>query len=236
MIQMSCDRRLCLTRPTNKLRQFVRQLILTRVPGLSPAKRLQKENELIYQYRNRPQWAQGTLHEILDRLGLFCLSATPINPLLWAHYAHGHRGVCIEVNSNAGLFLAAQQVNYTDQPPVINRVLDSGSEIIAKSALTKGIDWAYEREWRVIARWKDADRTERYFEQHGVVPGLAAFMQSQHGPGYYSFPPGAIRSLIIGSSVIAEGESWLRSVIEKAPRAIAIRRASLARDGTMTVA
>jgi hypothetical protein len=124
----------------------------------------------------------------------------------------------------------------TDQPPVINRVLDSGSEIIAKSALTKGIDWAYEREWRVIARWKDADRIERYFERHGVVPGLAAFKQSQHGPGYYSFPPEAIRSLITGSSVTTEGESWLRSVIEKAPRAITIRRASLARDGTITVA
>jgi Protein of unknown function (DUF2971) len=220
-----------------QIRRFVRHLILTHWPGrLSPANRLREENKLIYKYRNTPEWVEETLHEILDRVGLFCLSETSTDPLLWAHYADGHRGgACVEFDADAGFFLAAQQVNYTDQAAVINRVIDGPKEILEKSMLTKGSAWAYEQEWRVLARWHDEDRIQQYLAQHDVPEGLRSFKRDQHGPGYYSFPADAIRSVILGSRVGRDVESWLRTVIDRAPQAIAVKRAIISRDGMVTI-
>ena len=72
--------------PEKQLRAFVRKLIVARWPvKLSPAQRLQRENELIHKYRNSPAWVEETLHAILDRIGLLCLSEDGTEPLLWAH-------------------------------------------------------------------------------------------------------------------------------------------------------
>jgi Protein of unknown function (DUF2971) len=219
-----------------QIRQFVRQAILARWPArLSPANRLREESKLIYKYRNTPDWVEETLHQILDRVGLLCLFETSTDPLLWAHYADGHRGACVEFDAGAGLFLAAQRVNYTERRPVINRVIDSTDEILEKSMRTKGGAWAYEQEWRVVARWHDGDRIERYFAQHDVPEGLHSFMRDQHGPGYYSFPAEAIRSVILGRRVEENIETWLKTVIDRAPQAIAIKRATISRDGMVTI-
>jgi hypothetical protein len=73
---------------------------------------------------------------------VFCLSETAAEPLLWAHYADGHRGIGIEFDATAGFFAVAQQVAYTDQAPVINRLADGPEQILEKSMLTKGTAWA----------------------------------------------------------------------------------------------
>ncbi len=219
-----------------QLRIFVRELLVTRSPvKLSPAKRLVEENKLIHQYRKRPEWVEGILHEILDRIGLFCLSETAEDPLLWAHYADGHRGACVEFDQQSGLFLAAQQVIYTAQAPVINRLVDGANEILEKSLLTKGTAWAYQREWRVIARWKDGRRIAQYLVQHVVPAAIEQFIRGQHGPGYYPIAPEAIRGVILGSRLAPDVEVWLRSVVDRAFRPIAIRRAAIDRNGAVTV-
>ena len=39
-----------------------------------------------------------------ERTGLLCLTRTPTNPLMWAHYADSHRGVVIGIDAtSAGL-------------------------------------------------------------------------------------------------------------------------------------
>lgn len=219
-----------------EIRKFVRNLILTRWPiRLSPADRLREESRLIYKYRNTPQWVEGMLHEILDRVGVFCLSEVATEPLLWAHYADGHRGIGIEFDPELGLFASAQQVIYSNDAPIINRLVDSSNVILEKSMLTKGVAWAYEREWRVIARWGDSARIAEYLSQHDVPATAQSFMRDQHGPGYYSFPIEAIRSLILGSRITTENEAWLRSILEHCPTAIPIRRARIAKDNVVTV-
>lgn len=82
--------------------------------------------------------ARRALHEVLDRVGLLCLSGNLTSELLWGHYADGHRGVCVEFDPHAGLFLAAEHVNYTNEPPVINRLVDGVDQILEKSMFTKG--------------------------------------------------------------------------------------------------
>lgn len=215
-----------------KIREYVRQMVLTRWSHkLSPAKRLQEENRLIYLYRNAPDGIEVTLHELLDRVGIFCLTKSSDHPLLWAHYADGSRGICIEFDANVGLFLAAQKVHYTDQIPVINRLVDDREEILKKSMFTKGADWFYEQEWRIIARWDDQDRKERYIAQHDVPESMLSFIQSQHGPGYYRFPIEAIRSVILGSRIEPNVEIWLRGVLASADHPIEIKRHVSTRSG-----
>jgi hypothetical protein len=197
-----------------RIRDFVRNLFLKYSPKrLSPANRLKEESRLIYHYRNNPEYVEGILHETLDRVGLFSLSETLDEPLLWAHYANGHRGVCIEFDANIGFFQAAQRVSYTNQAPVINRLQDGSSIILEKSMLTKGDAWTYEQEWRVIARWRDESRIQQYLDQHDVPDGFRAFMEVQDGPGYYSFPVESIRSIIFGSRIDSEIEVWIRKAI-----------------------
>jgi hypothetical protein len=87
----------------------------------------------------------------------------------------------------------------------------------------------------VIARWSDEARTERYLLQHRMPAVLESFMRDQHGPGHYSFPPEAIRSVILGSRLSGENEKWLRSVLGRATHKVPIRRASIGRDGIMAV-
>jgi len=230
-------RPLIVAKGTDKeLRRFARQLILERWPTkLSPAKRLHEENKLMHRYRNTPLWVEQMLHQVLDRVGVFCVSESATEPLLWAHYADGHRGIVIEFDAHAGLFAAAQRVIYTDEVPVINRLIDDPKEILEKCMLTKGIAWAYEREWRVIARWGDEARIAQYFSQHRVPAALESFIRVQHGPGHYALAPEAIRGVILGSRVSSENEAWLQSVLDRIPREIPIRRASIARSGVVTL-
>lgn len=216
----------------HQIRQFVRQAILTHLPNkLAPAKRLIEENKLIHKYRNKTDWVEKTLHQLLDKVGLFCLSESPNHPLMWSHYADGARGACIEFDANLGMFLAAQQVHYSDQEPVINRLTDSHDEILKKSMFIKGTHWAYEQEWRIVARWHDEDRIERYFSQHHIPEQLASFMRDQHGPGYYSFPPEAIRCIILGPSMKPDMETWLRSVLGNRPMPTKIKCMKSTRNG-----
>ena len=217
-----------------ELRIYARKQIARRWPvRLSPAKRLIEETKLIHLYKT-PGWLEIIMHDVLGGMGLLSMSATSEEALLWAYYADGHIGTCIEFDGNVGLFAAAQEVTYTDRVPVINLLDDDRTTQIRKSMLTKASRWAHEREWRVVARWEDKERIERYLRQHTVPPHLAAFIRSQHGPGYYSFPPEAIRSAILGARTAPETVEWLERVSAALPQPLHLRRAQIDRAGAVS--
>ena len=220
--------------PEKAMRLFVRELVQQRSGRLSLAKRLQEERKVMHIYKN-PEQLRKMLHDILDRLGIFCLSETDNEMLLWSHYADAHRGVCIEFDTKVGFLAAARQVTYGDKRPIVNRLVDSLIEIGEKSMLSKLKAWAYEREWRIIARWRDEERIRRFIAQHNVSAHVQAFMLAQNGPGYYSFPSKAIRSVILGARVTPAIEAWLRGAIEGLPKPIVLKRAVIARDGKLTI-
>jgi hypothetical protein len=171
-----------------QIRRFVRELIQTRSP--IPLTQDQFESQvdiLTSQYKARAPWVTGIMHDLLDQIGVLCLCGTATRPLMWAHYADGHRGVCVELEAQAGLFLSAQRVIYAKKAPVINRLIDRPPEILEKSMFTKGAAWKYEKEWRVIARWYDAARIEQHIAEHELPPPLEAFMRKQHGPASTTF-------------------------------------------------
>ncbi len=130
---------------------------------LSPANRLLKRNELLAKNRNS---FLKNYFEINKTFGICCLSRNPLNLLMWAHYAKDHTGyviefeisneiptaILIETDNFKKLKTVAENlyplpINYEEEKPLID-TLDK--EAFFKHFLTKGKDWEYEEEERVI--------------------------------------------------------------------------------------
>ena len=101
-------------------------------------------------------WSQ-LLRKLLSlRFGIVSFSASPLNPLLWAHYADSGKGVVIGYDisilkkfTNEHEIL--RPVQYQDQLPIVSESLvvrpDNGLQNLM---LMKSKHWQYEEEWRLI--------------------------------------------------------------------------------------
>lgn len=89
-----------------------------------------------------------------QRFGVYSLSASGTHPLLWAHYADHHRGVCLHFDSETGNspFALARRVLYQEQRPSIPIPLEAQERdlIVDWSGLTKAAWWSYEMEYRLF--------------------------------------------------------------------------------------
>ena len=81
------------------------------------------------------------------------------SPLMWAHYADSHSGVCLDFDVLDG---AAMQMNY--EPDRKQHLLDLAQprwglkrEHLEQLLTTKYAQWAYEEEWRLILGLEDKD-------------------------------------------------------------------------------
>lgn len=124
-----------------------------------------------------------------EMIGILCLTESPANLLMWAHYADSHQGFVIEFDSDAPFFdqrlgpsdefRHLRKVVYDDQRPsmVLSEVADFSP------FLTKGLDWSYEAEWRMM------------------LPLAAATKVIGEGPTaihLFEYPREAIQSVIFG--------------------------------------
>lgn len=109
----------------------------------------------------------GTLSKIrqemkdyYNRAGIYCLSETHDDILMWSHYADNHRGYCIqfEANSRTIVFGAAQKVIYSASYPVADLLEEDNVERLELALLTKYEGWSYEKEWRIIHLSHDENR------------------------------------------------------------------------------
>ncbi|MDP4201847.1 MAG: DUF2971 domain-containing protein [Bacteroidota bacterium] len=105
-------------------------------------------------------------HNVLDgfiknkqKLGIYSLSKTYSDELLWAHYANNHTGFCIEYDFETLLEQVTfcnfypLNVEYSKEPPQIelNDVYTKDDkQIFKKIAGTKSTRWSYEEELRII--------------------------------------------------------------------------------------
>lgn len=103
----------------------------------------------------------GSIGEIEDRqlnkIGCTCFSRKNNHILMWAHYANGHKGMCLEFDATKAPFNGAYQVTYSDELPKINpiKILTNSyigilSREAVKPLLTKYECWKYEEEWRLF--------------------------------------------------------------------------------------
>ena len=100
---------------------------------------------------------------LLSRLGVCCFSEEEDSVLMWSHYTGGFRGFCVTYHvrredvQQLGDDIVLQEVNYASiYPRVSARALLAyygpveAGRAISSLVLTKSVDWAYEREWRLV--------------------------------------------------------------------------------------
>ena len=121
----------------------------------------------------------------MERWRIYCLTPHPNSLLLWAHYAEKHQGICLEFDVGVEQIGQAQRVVYNDTLPIIGPD-DFGDPkaLVDAVLLTKSHEWAYEDEYRVLAR------------DHDIDPTFSTKTQK----GYLLLAPGALTAVIAGCS------------------------------------
>ena len=86
--------------------------------------------------------------DVISSTGYFCMTTKPDNLLMWAHYADGHKGVCLkfDILKDLDSFLVPVKVDYNSQ--YIN--FDCLSSDLLSVLRRKSPDWEYEDEYRII--------------------------------------------------------------------------------------
>lgn len=152
-----------------------------------------KQNALQYCIYHYSEIVNRSFVDILmaaSQRNIACFSENNDSPLMWGHYADGHRGFCLEYDFKSVINICQQECgngkwcnNFMLRPfiaPVIysksrfdatgflltemqHKIIEDmnlGSVIqpyygdtllVAKSLLTKSLDWEYEKEWRLIS-------------------------------------------------------------------------------------
>lgn len=93
---------------------------------------------------------QDSVKQTLLDSGIFCMTETPDNLLMWAHYADEHRGVCLKFDllNDLDTFYFPKKVDY-NQTYLQYNYLQNPSKA-SEAIWHKSSDWAYEKEYRII--------------------------------------------------------------------------------------
>jgi len=96
--------------------------------------------------------------------GVYCLSKTVSNELMWAHYASGHKGYCLEYDSSnlrvinpndIGFSLHSKLIDIKYSDKIQSLKIDSARDAnsIAETIFSnKSNSWKYEQESRIITQ------------------------------------------------------------------------------------
>ncbi len=164
------------------------------------------------------------LYEVLNaHVGILSLSEVPDDVLMWAHYADNHRGMVLDFDEQHAFFTGRRSA--TDEFFHLRKVV-YGDLALARSLSTvnrdaflisKGQQWAYEREWRMLAPLKDATRS------------ISVSNDSVH---LFGFPAQALLSVTLGARATTELESAVSTLCAAAPlNHVCVQRAVLDLDG-----
>lgn len=94
-------------------------------------------------------------------LGVICFGKHWKSPVMWAHYARSHTGVCLGFDVPDD---KPKQIVY--EPERIRWAVDLAKpirgvdvELLERVVTTKYAQWAYEEEWRLFAKLEESDPT-----------------------------------------------------------------------------
>lgn len=89
-------------------------------------------------------------YEDINRRGVYCLSATHDDIVMWSHYTDGHKGLVAVFRTDNAFFARARPADYD---PIRSNL--SPCDIVQKrrvdDVMLRKLDlWRYEREWRIV--------------------------------------------------------------------------------------
>lgn len=165
----------------------------------------------------RPTFGREFQQKFDERYGILSLSGTPTSLLMWAHYADCHRGLVFEFDvthsffkrpTAAGAIGNVRQVVYAATRPAIVAYNPSipveafANQLIVDLLLTKGVEWQYEREWRLLYSLNDPT-----LYPHTVSNGLHLFPIS----------PQAFTAVVLGCRASEATQSAVRAALSGSP-------------------
>lgn len=131
--------------------------------------------------QTNPEIGRELRKALLSNIGTFCLTEAWDNASMWAQYSNKHKGFCLCFNiTDDPFFRMLRKVTYTSSCPsvsLLDRLIRSDYFIDATSC-TKRIDWAHEKEWRIINK-----------------------------PGKQDFPPESLSGVIFGCDMVEEDKT-----------------------------
>lgn len=91
-----------------------------------------------------------------------CFTTKWNNFLMWAHYANGHNGICVEYDRNEVKEMADEEDMWFEKVDYIKSITkfndpDIGEETKKMAIFSKHEQWEYEKEWRIV----DANKGKR---------------------------------------------------------------------------
>jgi hypothetical protein len=93
------------------------------------------------------------------KLGVICMGQHWRSPVMWAHYADSHKGVCLGFDVPDE---ATRRIKYAPERIALKLdrslpLLGINKEILEELLITKYAHWEYEQEWRL---WSKLDRPD----------------------------------------------------------------------------
>jgi len=155
----------------------------------------EEEYESWRRHHTKEEWwlVQKTRKELLSRFGVCCLSEVDDNHLMWSHYASEHQGFCVgfdETQLLDGLegVTGHGPVKYQKNAPKFKYYFDPPQRFDRSAVACKSSLWKYEREHRIV------------FRCSGII----------------SFPPAALKQIILGCRAYMELRNYADSKCEVA--------------------
>jgi hypothetical protein len=116
---------------------------------------------------------QGHNQQIIDQAsqrGVACFTQNFDSILMWSHYADGHRGLCLEFDTNYVPFRERKylhQIIYRNSYPLLSPfdLIQSPDKLIYP-LITKSKKWKYEEEWRIILK---VGNSEIYYDPRALT-------------------------------------------------------------------
>ena len=191
------------------IRDYSNYLVKKKLADQSRANRRKKAAEIRNRMK-RPREIEQLYFQRMYSYGLYCLSETFGNILMWSHYADNHQGFCLEFSSRepqASPFPVSWRITYQKDRPIVDTTVTADDIdtdlIVRRGLLTKSHDWAYEKEWRAL-------------ETRGAGPRV--------------LPEGLITAVILGAKMKPEDREQLLSWARQHPTPLEIREARLSRS------
>ena len=95
----------------------------------------------------------------VSKIGIICMGLHWKSPVMWAHYARNHTGICLGFDVPDEL---AREVKYSSEREKVvldmtKEVRGITSDLLERITTTKYAQWSYEEEWRLFARLEEKD-------------------------------------------------------------------------------
>ena len=174
------------------------------------------------QVTDRETGAKVSIHQALDNMAasaaVLSMAGTATDALLWAHYAEGHKGVCIgfDLSFFHGLLdrweevklIGLGPVTYASSPPLTDLLRAKAEEIVGI------MDKDPDKMEMAISTFREAYHSDFLIKMLTTKSSAWAYEKEHRSirwePGVLAFPPAAVRQIIFGMKVSQAQRDELR--------------------------